>query len=167
MMETAYDYTQSNGVDGDQPARIIGKKLGGSGHPRNVFPMNEKVGSCSLIGGQFSAYLNNSFQLDRTQWMADENEVYEYLNQGGDRRACLVYGLQVNYFFEDEGCRDARIYYRFRLEGGNPAERKTIEGLFENTSPKMTHDQYLYPGGTWAPFGGEFKFVEWPSDEPS
>lgn len=27
-METAYGYIQRNGVDGDQPAHIIGRKLG-------------------------------------------------------------------------------------------------------------------------------------------
>lgn len=78
----------------------------------------------------------------------------------------MVYAMQVNYFFEGEGRRDARIYYQFRLEDGNLDGRKTIEGMFNNTSPKMTHDQYTNIDGTRAPFDGEFKFVEWPLDEP-
>jgi hypothetical protein len=53
--------------------------------------------------------------LDLSIWEADEAKVYEYVNQGGNRHACLMYAIE----YEDEPpeyCwRPSKIYYYFEL----------------------------------------------------
>lgn len=42
-------------------------------------------------------------------------------------------------------CRANQIYYSFKLYEDNEPVEVVIEGVFNNTSPKLTHDDY-YPG---------------------
>jgi hypothetical protein len=70
--------------------------------------------------------------------------VYSHVKNGENCYARLVYGIEINKFFIDEVDRPYRIHYHFELFQNGQAV-KVIEGMFENTSPKLTKDDY-YPG---------------------
>jgi hypothetical protein len=93
-----------------------------------------------------------------------------HLKQGGNRHAHLMYGIEVNKFFEDEIGRSYKIHYHFQLYEDDQVVGDAIEGTFENTSPKLTKRDYCYDNyGRACPYRmqGPFEFVPYTFCTPS
>lgn len=101
--------------------------------------------------------------MDISKWNSDQDTVYTHVKQRKGHYVHLTFAIVINRFFSDEIDHAFRIYYRFELFNETTNQPcKIIEDMLENTSPKVTrNDYYCDMFGRLHRFGGKVEFIEY------